>query len=126
MVSGTSRLGNLIQRTLGPLMAPGVEISMPVALAPPETTPVEVPIAEPQPEAAQGSVEPATTPEPVDEEGWVMPAIVFGGFNLLLIGAGVGIFLRRRRAGRDDDLGLEDLIEEPATAIEDPVQEAAA
>lgn len=130
-VSGTSRLGNLIDRTVGPLMAPGVDLPLPV-----EPPPVEEATAEPEPAPAPEVVEPVADPiveseptaETEAEDSWVMPAIVFGGVNLLLlIGAAVWFVLRRRRTGSEDDLGLDDLVEEDAaSADEEPVQENAA
>jgi uncharacterized protein (TIGR03503 family) len=129
-LSGTSRLGNLIERTLGPLMVPGAE--------PPPVTEVAVAeeaAAEPEPaaEVAEPVADPVTASEPAEdpeaEESWVMPAIVFGAFNLLLlIAAGVWFLLRRRRASKEEvESDLEDLIEElPPTEAGESLQENAA
>jgi uncharacterized protein (TIGR03503 family) len=116
-VSGTSRLGNLVERTIGPVMAPGLAV-------PPLADPVEEPVtAAPQAEAATAVDEPpaepvtaAEEPPPADED-WTMPAILFGGVNLLLlVGGGAWFFLRRRRGGEGETPDLEDLIDESATA----------
>lgn len=133
-VSGKTRLGNLLERTIGPVMPPGV-------VAPPEPEPLPAPVPEPAAEAAAAEAEaeapsPVQEPEPepvTEEESWVMPAILFGGFNLaLLIGAGVWFFLRRRR-GDDESLDLDDLLEgedeptvEDSTDIAEPAKEDAA
>ncbi|MCB1802509.1 MAG: VWA domain-containing protein, partial [Gammaproteobacteria bacterium] len=138
-VTGTSRLGNLLNRRIGPIMPPGVPA--PVAQPEPEPAPavaevvesppvVEMPVPEPavEPESV-ADPEPAAEQEP-ETESWVMPAIVFGGFNLLLmIGGGVWWWLRRRRAAPDDDLDLDALIDDGDEAAADPaagVQEDAA
>ncbi|MCP5298520.1 MAG: VWA domain-containing protein [Chromatiaceae bacterium] len=139
-VSGTSRLGNLLDRTIGPIVPPGVPAPAQVAEAPPPPPePVEPPpVAEPppvEPTAVQPPVEeaaPAPIEEPGDEEGagWLMPAIVFGGFNLvLLIAGGVWFLVRRRRGGGDDEFDLDVALDESpaeATKPEQPPQEDAA
>lgn len=124
-VSGTSRLGNLIERSVGPVMPPGVS---PPAPAQPQAA------VEPEPQAAAQAVDeppaevevqteaaaPPAEPEPVaepeqteeDQGGWLMPALMFGGFNLLLVmGGGVWWWLHRRskQRGADDlDLTIDD------------------
>jgi len=106
-VSGTTRLGNLIEHTVGPLMLPGVELPPPVAEAPPVIEPVPEPVAP----VAEAVAEVPAEPE-VEEGGWLIPAIIFGVLNLtLLIGAGVWFFLMNRRGAESDELDLEQLIE---------------
>ncbi|MGB5562845.1 MAG: VWA domain-containing protein [Sedimenticolaceae bacterium] len=110
-VSGTSRLGNPIEPTLGPLMPPGMEPPPAVVEVPPVIE-VEPAVGEPAvgEEPVLGTAAPA---DPVaEEQSWVMPAFVFGGFNLiLLIGGGVWFLLGRRRRGESDGLDLDQLIE---------------
>jgi hypothetical protein len=49
--------------------------------------------------------------EQVDSGGWLLPGLLFGGFNLLLLGAALAWYLvRRRRAVVGPDDGLEDLL----------------
>jgi len=111
-VSGTTRLGNLIEHTVGPLMLPGVELPPPVAEAPPVIEPVPEPVAP----VAEAVAEVPAEPE-VEEGGWLIPAIIFGVLNLtLLIGAGVWFFLMNRRGAESDELDLEQLIETQVSA----------
>lgn len=118
-IEGVSRLGTPLRREYGPVYLPGAAPAAPPATATP-------PITKTEPEAAQPSepvaaAEPEAPPVTEDEEGgWVMPTLVFGGVNLLLIGAGVGWWLirRRRRKGKDE---LDLLGDEAA-----PMDEAAA
>ena len=132
-MSGTTRLGNLIERRDGPLMPPGVE--------PPATTlpPVERSEADSvQPTAGEAAAEPA---QPVAEEppaaaesegGWLIPGLVFIGFNLVVLGAALAWYLLRRRGGAGgDEAGLDDLLDELAEAPKpvpnpDELREAAA
>ena len=117
-VAGTSRLGNLVERTIGPIMAPGVELPTvaepepePQAEAPVTAGPEEPPLQETEPEPA---VETETDAAVEDASGWVMSAVVIGGFNLLLLlGVGAWWFLRRRRGGgaAEDGLNLDELVE---------------
>ena len=130
-VSGTTRLGNLLERTYGPIALPGAPVPAAPVTAPEVSAPAanEAPptVAEP-PAAAAPEPEPApapSVPEPQVEEAssdWVLPAAMFGGFNLLLlIGGGVWFFLRRRRAGASDDLDLDldlDVAEDTTPASE--------
>ena len=105
--SGTTRLGNLIERTLGPLMPPGVPVPVPPVEAAPEPAPVEK-----QPEKVEEEAAVISEPEPQEEQGWLVPVLIFGGFNLvLLIAAGVWYFLVRRRGGGPDELDLDQLME---------------
>jgi len=111
-VSGTTRLGNLIEHTVGPLMLSGVELPPPVAEAPPVIEPVPEPVAP----VAEAVAEVPAEPE-VEEGGWLIPAIIFGVLNLtLLIGAGVWFFLMNRRGAESDELDLEQLIETQVSA----------
>lgn len=136
-VGGTSRLGNLLSREFGPIMPPGV--AAPVEVVPPAPPPEVVEAAPavepPTPENTTGT-EAADPPEAdaveeAEAESWVMPAIVFGGFNLLLLVAGGAWFwLRRRRGGADDDdLDLDALMDEsidaPAGDAQSPQEDAA-
>jgi uncharacterized protein (TIGR03503 family) len=114
-VSGTTRLGNLIEHTVGPLTPPGVVVPPPVVEAPPVPEP---PVAAPVEEAtAVAPAEPQV--EPAEEGGWLIPAIIFGVFNLvLLIGGGVWFLLVHRRGTESDDLDLDQLIEAQVAAPE--------
>ena len=110
-VSGVSRLGNPIDSTTGPLMMPGVQAPQPVVEEPAVTEPavtVEAPVTEP--------VEPAAAAQ--DEQGdWLIPAMIFGGVNLvLLIAAGLWLLVLRKRAGNADERALEQLIEAQGAA----------
>jgi hypothetical protein len=53
-----------------------------------------------------------------DEQGdWLIPAMIFGAVNLvLLIAAGLWFFVLRKRAGNADELALEQLIEAQGAA----------
>jgi hypothetical protein len=117
-VAAMSRLGNRVERRLGPLGPPGFE---PPPLAPPESpSPAAVTAEEsPSPEPASGPetvpppelpAEPPAEPPVDDAGGWALPAALFGGFNLLLLaGGGAWWFLRRRRRSPPaDDLTLDD------------------
>ncbi|RMG37392.1 MAG: VWA domain-containing protein [Gammaproteobacteria bacterium] len=123
-VEGKSRLGNLIVREYGPLYPPGVE--------PPKAPPVPASVDQAKAPAAAETAPETKKPEPAPEEpaeeaeqegGWLMPALIVGLGNLLLIGGGLGgwWFLRRRKA--DDEPDLTDEIEaveaEVASAVED-------
>ena len=113
-LSGSTRLGNLVEREYGPLMAPGVAPPAQVAasVAPPEpvVTPEPEPLEQPTVTAQEVSEEPAAEPE----GGWLLPALLFGGFNLLLLGGGLAWYLlRRRRAAGEADAGLADLLDGP-------------
>jgi hypothetical protein len=139
-VSATTRLGNRIEHTVGPLMAPGSE--PPAQTAPAEQIPLEA--AQQTPEPAAEAQMPAevvsetetlrppqaeTVSEPGQEEQrWLMPAILFLGFNMLLIGGGVWWFLGRRSASDDGefDLPLLETDAESDRVAEPPVREHAA
>ncbi|MCB1726847.1 MAG: hypothetical protein KDI22_05385, partial [Gammaproteobacteria bacterium] len=128
-VSGTTKLGNLIERTVGPIVAPGVTLPAVVAKAPvvepaPPVVEPAPPAVEPapvEPEAVAAPVEePPAEPPAVAEDSLLVPGLVFGGFNLtLIIAAGVWFFLRRRRAAGRDELEFDDLIDETVDASED-------
>jgi len=107
-VSGTTVLGNPIERIVGPLIVPGTAPPRPVAPSPMvEGAPAGLlgaQDAESAPEAAPAEPVPA-------EEDWLPAAALFGGVNLLLLVAGLGwLWRRRRRVDALDDLGLDDLI----------------
>ena len=113
-VSGVSRLGNPIESTTGPLMMPGVQAPEPVVEEPVVADPpvaVEPPLTEPVESAAAAQ----------DEQGdWLIPAMIFGGVNLvLLIAAGLWFFALRKRAGNANELALEQLIEAQGTVPAD-------
>jgi hypothetical protein len=115
-IEGKSRLGNRIAREYGPVYVPGVE--PPKEPAPTAESTAES--AQVQPEAAP--VEAAVQEEAAEEEsGWVLPAVVFGAVNLLLIGGGLGVwwFLRRRRDS-SEEVSLSEEIE----AVEAELAEA--
>ena len=122
-ISGTTQLGNVIERVVGPLMPPGVEPPQaPPEPVVPEPIVPEVPAAEPVEEApeqeaepAPPDVEPKVEPEAEEEPAadWVMPLIVFGAFNLvLMIAGGVWFFLRRRKGNAESE--LDELVDEEA------------
>jgi hypothetical protein len=137
-IAGTTRLGTPVERTFGPFLAEGVTLPEPVVPAV-EAAPEAVDSAEVTPQPAEPATAPETQPVPVEEppvevevadEGaqWVMPAVMFGAFNLLLIIAGVVWFVMKRRGGKTRDALLDDMFEN--TADDEPapggVQEKAA
>lgn len=113
-VSATTRLGNLLQKTYGPLSMPGVEpppSPPPAPVEPAETQAEEPPTPTPEPPAAPA---PDVEPPVVEEEGgWLLPALMFVAFNLLLAGgAGAWWFLRRRRKPQgEEEADLDELID---------------
>ena len=117
-VSGTTKLGNLIERTAGPIVPPGVTAPAVVAAPPVVDAPPPVAVVPPpppvEPEATAPPAEPApVVPPAVEEDSLLLPGLVFGGFNLtLMIGAGLWFFLRRRRAAADDELEFDDLVDD--------------
>ncbi|WP_078118634.1 VWA domain-containing protein [Thiosocius teredinicola] len=124
-LSGQSRLGNLVERTSGPLMAPGVE-PPPAEPAPVEQEPVEEVAAQTEEPAP---AEPQPEPEEVSDTDWMAIGLIIGGVNLLLlIVGGVWFFLRKRRAAAPADDGdidaLADLDDGNADA-EDAKEDAA-
>lgn len=125
--AATTRQGKPVDHRVGPLTAPGVELPVPVTQEPVAESPsaapgAETPAAEPVP-AAQAVA--ATSPDP----GWLMPAILFGGLNLLLLLTAGGWWYLRRRAKRgesDSELLLIDAGAAVQGAAETPVREDAA
>ena len=128
-VEGKSLLGNLVSREIGPVYVPGVE--------PPETNTEAAKPAEPvqeKPVAQQDNLpepavqeEQAVTQETDEKDGWVMPAVIFGVANLLLVGIGLGVWWYLRRRGKsEDELSLEDEIESDDPGANDSVDEAVA
>lgn len=113
-IAAMSRLGNRVERRLGPLHPPGFQ-----SPAPPASPAVDPPPPEPVPPAEatvpppDSEPPPAPAPEaPVDAEGggWLLPALLFVGVNVLLLGGGAAWwFLRRRRTAAVDDLTLDDV-----------------
>jgi len=129
-ITGTTRLGTLIERTFGPFMPEGITPPEPVT-PPVEAVPAAVDEPAAPPESAETVPEPEPTPvaePPVEAEEsspqWVVPALLFGAFNLLLIIGGAVWFVMRRRSGKSDDAALDDLLEvnagdpEPTTVQE--------
>ena len=93
---------------MGRLLSLGAALPPPVVEAPPLPEASVVATVE---EAV--AVEPAEIPAELAEEdsGWLIPAIVFGVFNLvLLIGGGVWFFVLRKRGSESDELDLDQLI----------------
>ena len=122
-LSGTTRSGTLVDRQFGPYMPEGIE--PPEVVEPPPAEEEEAPaVAEP---ASEPIVE-AAPPMPEDEaSGWVLPAVIFGVFNLLLIAGGLVWFFIRRRSTKAVDTALDDLIEATQSQTgADGVQENAA
>lgn len=114
-VSAKTQLGFALTREYGPVYPPGASAKA-----------VTEPQAEPEPEKAL--VEPVTPAEEQAPEGsaetheeeassWLMPALIFGGVNLLLIGGGLAawMIIRKRRQGADDT----DLLEEESEPAPD-------
>lgn len=132
-MSGTTRLGNLIERRVGPLMPPGVEPPA-TSLSPVERSEadsVQLTAGEAAAEPAQAvAEEPPAAAE--SEGGWLIPGLVFLGFNLVVLGGALTWYLLRRRGGAGgDETGLDDLLDElpeaPQPAADpDELREAAA
>lgn len=139
-VKGQTRLGNLVEREYGPVYPPGIE---PAAAAAPQPVPApeEPKVSEPEtapvePQAEQETAEEKQEPEAEDD--WVMPAVLFGGANLLfiLIGLGVWWWMRKRRGDDSEESLLDELdlsddkgsTDEDATEVvaSDPVEGEAA
>jgi uncharacterized protein (TIGR03503 family) len=126
-VSATTRNGNLVEREYGPLVLPGVAVpaAVPVESTAPEAPPTEAVVEEPLAEEVAAEVaepEAVVEAETEEESGWLMPALMFGGFNLLLlVGGGAWWFLHRRRKSMEPDDGLDDLADDAAsaTSVED-------
>lgn len=117
-VEGVSRLGNPLQRQYGPAFAPGVAPTAQV-VAPAKSVQDAVVADQPTaPKAEPDPINPSAEPEPVPEtsepapeeepasDDWVMPTLVFGGVNLLLLVGGLVFWLIRRKRRGDDDLDL--------------------
>lgn len=131
-LSATTRNGNLIERQYGPLLLPGMvaPAAAPVEAVAPEPPPIE-PVAEAavaeEPSAGVAEPEAIVEAETAEDGGWLMPALMFGGFNLLLLlGGGAWWFLHRRRKSAQQDDGLDDLVDDAvdatsATSVEDTV-----
>jgi len=129
----TSRVGNLLQRELGPVFPEGVTppvLIPPEPVMPPAEIPVEPPKAESPPEPQPPVDQQMAPPEPLvpgegeEENGIMLPLLFFGGINLLLIGGGLAIWLvlRKRKAEEiallEDDDEDEDEIEELGSEFE--------
>lgn len=134
-ISGTSVLGNRIERIVGPLMPPGVAAPPP----PPEAvspTPSEVPVdapVEPLSEAAPPASAPIADEDAEPPQGLLIPLLLFGAVNLvLLVGAAVWLLMRRRAAASRSDseqelvVLLEDAPDAPSAAGAESVAEEAA
>jgi hypothetical protein len=114
-VVGTTRLGNPIDREFGPFYVPGAQSRQaPSEEAPQPSEVVEKPVqAQPEPQNPS-----ATYAKPAaQDDDWVVPAAAFGISNLVLIGAGLGVwwFMRKRRRN-DDGISLQDDSESTAAA----------
>ncbi len=118
---GVSRLGTHLDHEYGPIYAPGTE---PVAVVAEQPVTEAAPaLKEPAPtESAteeKGESPPVVEEAPVEDEGtdWVVPTVIFGGVNVLLLLGGVAFWLiRRKRRGAVDDLDL--LGDEPIQVAE--------
>jgi len=118
LVSGMSKLGNAVQREIGPFYPQGAppEQEAPVQ---PEPTPPPEPSPEPEPPAAT-KAEPEVEQDMEDADGGedsMLPMIVFASVNLLLVVGGLvaWLIIRKRRGAADDDL-LDDFEDEVADA----------
>lgn len=127
-VAGTTLRGTSLERSVGPIMPEGVE--PPTVMTPPPEP--DVPDnAESTEEAIVAMPDAAPTEDAeaaADDKdgGWVMPAIIFGAINLLLIVGGGVWFVFKRRAGNAEDDPLDDLITEIEDAAETEFREHAA
>ncbi|MFM1892017.1 MAG: hypothetical protein RLZ44_1094 [Pseudomonadota bacterium] len=112
-VEGQTRAGNLLAKTLGPVYAPGVEPAAdPPAEPAPEASPAAASASAVPPEVAAEDAAPA---EPAAESGWLLPGLIIGGVNLLLIAGGLTWWLLRRRR-KDATVVL--LGDEPTDALD--------
>jgi hypothetical protein len=122
-VEGMTRAGNLVANELGPVYPPGAPPPPPSPEPVGEPTPEPVvatgPPAEPKPVAAGPAAEKA------GGQDWLLPATVFGGFNLLLVGGGLAWWLLARRRRDADDLVLVDAETAPDAGKPAPVGDAA-
>jgi len=98
-VTGLSRLGNSVQRDVGPLYPSG---KPPAVAAQPEPAPAP----EPQPVAEPEKEEVPPENEQAEEDDSLLPIILFVSVNLLLIAGGLvaWLIIRKRRAAQDDSL----------------------
>lgn len=121
-LEATTMAGNLLQTTLGPVYVDGMA---PPAPAPQRADVESGSVASAQPGAP---VEPAPT-EDEEASSWVMPAIVFGGMNVLLVvGGGLTWWMvRRRRSGEPEEVTLvsDDELTELVDIASDSHEEAA-
>ncbi len=126
-VVGTTLREAVIDRTVGPIMPAGVAAPVVVEPPPKPVAPVE-PAPLPEPETEPSVVEPVAAPLAAEPEpaGWVMPAVIFGLLNFVLIVAGVVWFILRRRRTPPADAELDDLIAETTEAAATDRQESAA
>lgn len=125
LVKGMSTLGNMVQREIGPVYPKGAPPPKPEQAKPQAT----VPAAKPEPvQAAEKAApaEPGPGSESKPEEGpaeedddSILPMIVFGVFNLLLIVGGLVAWLMiRKRRGAGEESLLDDFDDEEAQTTE--------
>ena len=121
-VLGDTRSGQSLSNRLGPVYAEGVTPPSPPVTPPPVAVPEPAP---PLPEATV-PVEDDTGDAAAEDAGWLLPLVIFGGVNLLvLVGGGLGWWLWRRRHTDAPDL-LEELPDAAAqSGPETPRKEAA-
>jgi uncharacterized protein (TIGR03503 family) len=129
MLSGTTRLGTLIERKLGPIMPEGMAPPPPPPVEEPppviEEAPPEPEVPAPLPEPEPPIVEETEEPPPEEESSWVLPAIIFGAFNVVLVIGGLVWFLIRRRSTKAADSALDDLLQQDEGAPADSEGKAA-
>jgi len=118
-VSGSTVLGNPIERIVGPLIAPGaappLSTETPPVVEPPPAEPIDGQTAESVPDAAQE--EPVRAETASGEAGWLLPAALFAGLNLVFLVAALGwLWWRRRRGDTVEDLDLDDLVIDESAA----------
>lgn len=122
-VQGQTQLGNMLSQEYGPVYAEGVS---PPAVEPAATAEPKAPtVGESETKAPEVAPEPEAKPDPVveaepeEEAGWLMPTLIFGGVNLMLIIVGVGAWmLMRKRKSETSESLLDDLEEAPEPQAE--------
>lgn len=108
--SGTTRLGNRLERTLGPVTPPGVVPPPVLGLPAKKPAAVVEPVAALQPEDRVPPAGTAATDATAGATGWLAAALVAAGFNLVLLLAGGVWWWARRRGGVEVAPSFEQLL----------------